>query len=240
MYWDYYLMGIILLPAIILAIYAQAKVSSTYAKYSKVLSKNGMTGAQVARLLLDCADLKNIKITQIGGNLTDHYNPQKQIVALSAWHNDSTSVAALGVAAHEVGHAIQEKNGYVPYKIRKFIIPVTNFLSSMLWPLVVIGLIFNFAAIPGSIVGDVLLWSGVTVFGLATLVDLVTLPVEFNASKRAINTLYKTEILDPSETAGAKKVLNAAALTYVAALLNSLLNLLRFVLVFLMNAKRDE
>ena len=110
----------------------------------------------------------------------------------------------------------------------------------MLWPLVVIGLIFNFAAIPGSIVGDVLLWSGVTVFGLATLVDLVTLPVEFNASKRAINTLYKTEILDPSETAGAKKVLNAAALTYVAALLNSLLNLLRFVLVFLMNAKRDE
>lgn len=240
MYWDYYIMGIILLPAIILAAYAQTKVSSTYAKYSKVLSKSGMSGSQVARLLLDCADLKNIRITQVSGSLTDHFDPKKQIIALSTSVHDSTSVAALGVAAHEVGHAIQEKDGYLPYKIRRFIIPVTNFLSTMLWPLVILGLVFNFAAVPGSIIGDIFLWSGVIVFGFATLVDLVTLPVEFNASKRAINTLYKTEILDPSETAGAKKVLSAAALTYVAALLNSILNLLRFVLVFLMNAKRDD
>lgn len=240
MYWDYYLMGIILLPAIILAAYAQAKVSSTYSKYSGMISKNGMTAAQVARLLLDCAELKHIKIVKISGSLTDHFDPKKQIIALSSSVYDSTSVAALGVAAHEVGHAIQEKDGYLPYKIRKIIIPTTNFLSSLLWPLVILGLIFNFAAMPGSFVGDVLLWSGVIVFGLAALVDLVTLPVEFNASKRAINTLYKTEILDATETAGAKKVLSAAALTYVASLLTSLLNLLRFILVFLMNSNRDD
>ncbi len=239
MYWDYYIMGIILLPAIILAAYAQTKVNTTYTRYSKMIAKSGMTGAEVARLLLDCADLKHIQVVRVQGELTDYYDPKKQVVALSNSVYDNQSVSALGVASHEVGHAIQDKNGYIPFKIRKAIIPVTNFLSSMLWPLVIFGLIFNFAAIPGSIIGDVFLWSGVIMFGFAALVDVVTLPVEFNASKRAINTLYKTEILDPTETAAAKKVLGAAALTYVASLLTSLLNLLRFVLVFLMHARDD-
>lgn len=240
MYWDYYFMGIILLPAILLAAYAQTKVSTTFAKYSKVLSQNGMTGSQVARVLLDCANLSHIKLTQVAGNLTDHFDHKKQLVALSTSVYDSASVAALGIAAHEVGHAIQARDGYLPYQIRRLIIPLTNFLSATLWPLVILGLAFNFAVVPGSLTGNIFLWCGVAVFGFATLVDLVTLPVEFNASRRAIDVLYKAEILTESETEGARKVLGAAALTYVAALLNSVLNLLRFILVFLMNAKRDD
>lgn len=240
MYWQYYIMGIILLPALLLAIYAQTKVNTTYSTYSKMLAKSGMTASQVARILLDCAELNNVKIIQVSGNLTDYYDPKKKVLALSSTVHDSSSVAAIGVASHEVGHAIQDKNGYVPFKLRSFIIPITNFMSTLLWPLVIMGLIFNFAAVPGSIVGDVFLWCGVIIFGLAVLIDLVTLPVEYNASKRAVNTLYKTEILDATETAGAKKVLSAAALTYVAALLTSILNLIRFLLVFLLNSKSSD
>ncbi len=239
MYWDYYVMGIILLPAIILAIYAQTKVSLTYTKFSTVLSKKGFKAQDMARILLDCADLQNISIKRISGELTDYYDHKKQVIALSASVYDSSSVAALGVAAHEVGHAIQYKDNYLPIKIRSFIIPLTKFSSTILWPLVVIGLMFNFAVIPGTMFGDIFLWIGVAFFGIMVLLDLVTLPVEYNASHRAITVLSQAEILDEEETNGAKKVLSAAALTYVASLLNSILNLVRFLLVFLMNRRDD-
>lgn len=240
LYWEYYLMGIILLPAIILAAYAQTKVSTTYRKYSQVFSKRGMKACELARLLLDCADLNHIQVTQVAGELTDYYDPKKQIVALSKSVHDSTSVAALGVTAHEVGHALQYKTNYLPMKLRSLIIPIAKFSSALLWPLVMIGLIFNFVAIPGSFIGDVFLWSGIIVFALAAILDLVTLPVEYNASKRAVEILSQTEILDEEESRGAKKVLNAAALTYVAALLNSILNLVRFLLVVLIHVKDKD
>lgn len=240
LYWEYYLMGIILLPAILLAIYAQSKVSSSYNKYSKIASAKGLTAFQMARLLLDCAELQNVEVVRVNGQLTDYYDPKKKIVALSASNHDSNSIAALGVAAHEVGHALQYKTNYLPIKLRSIIIPITNISSTLLWPLVMLGLILNFAAMPGSAIGNIFLWSGVIVFGLAALLDFITLPCEFNASKRALQLLEQTEILTPEETQGAKKVLSAAALTYVAALLNSILNLLRFVLVILMHTKRDD
>ena len=224
LYWEYYLMGIILLPAILLAIYAQSKVTSSYNKYSKIASAKGLTAFQMARLLLDCAELQNVEVVRVNGQLTDYYDPKKKIVALSASNYDSNSIAALGVAAHEVGHALQYKTNYLPIKLRSIIIPITNISSTLLWPLVMLGLILNFAAIPGSTIGNIFLWSGVIVFGLAALLDFITLPCEFNASKRALQLLEQTEILTPEETQGAKKVLSAAALTYVAALLNSILN----------------
>ncbi len=239
LYWEYYIMGIILLPALILAIYAQSKVNSTYGKFSQVMSKKGMKACEMARLLLDCAELQNVKVIQVAGNLTDYYDDKKKVVALSSSVYDSSSVAALGIAAHEVGHALQFKNNYLPVKIRNIIIPITNISSTLLWPLVMLGLIFNFAAMPGSLVGDICLWSGVIIFGLAALLDLITLPVEYNASHRAIQILSKTEILDDEETKGAKKVLGAAALTYVASLLTSILNLIRFLLVILMHSNRE-
>lgn len=240
MYWDYYLMGIILLPAILLAIYAQSKVNSTYSQFSKVLTEKGYKAQEVARLLLDCADLKNISIKRVDGRLSDYYDHNKQVVALSSSTYDSSSVAALGVAAHEVGHALQYKDNYLPIKIRTFIIPLTNAGSTLLWPLVIIGLMFNFAVYPGTIWGNLFLWIGVIFFGLAVILDLITLPVEYNASKRAVDLLSQTEILNEEETVGAKKVLNAAALTYVASLLNSMLNLIRFLLVFLVHSRRND
>ena len=194
----------------------------------------------MARLLLDCADLKNVEVIKINGHLTDYYDHKKQVVALSASNYESTSIAALGVAAHEVGHALQYKNDYLPIKLRSFIIPIVNFSSTALWPLVLIGLLCNFAVIPGTIFGNIFLWSGVAMFGLAAIFDLITLPCEYNASNRALQLLEQTEILTSEETQGAKKVLSAAALTYVASLLNSILNLVRFILVFLMHAKRDD
>lgn len=240
MYWDYYLMGIILLPAILLAIYAQSKVNNTYSQFSKVMAQNGLKAQEVARLLLDCADLKNITITKVNGKLTDYYDHKNQTLALSSSTYDSSSVAALGVAAHEVGHALQFKDEYLPIKIRSFIIPLTNISSTILWPLVLIGLALNFAIYPGTIIGNVFLWIGVAFFGIAVILDLITLPVEYNASRRAIELLSQTEILNEEETKGAKKVLSAAALTYVASLLNSILNLVRFVLVFIMNSRRND
>lgn len=240
MYWDYYIMGIILLPAILLAIYAQSKVSTTYATFSKVLSQKGIKSQEIARLLLDCADLNNITVTKVNGKLTDYYDHKNQVLALSSSTYNSASVAALGVAAHEVGHALQYKDGYLPIKLRSLIIPITRVSSTILWPMVVIGLMFNFAVYPGTTLGNIFLWIGIIFFGLAVVLDLITLPVEYNASNRALALLSQTEILTEEETKGAKKVLSAAALTYVAALLNSILNLLRFILVILMNSKRDD
>ena len=238
MYFEYYLMGIILLPGIILAIIAQSKVNSAYNKYSQVLSHSNVTAGDLIKTMLANADLSHIAVRQIGGKLSDHYNPKTEEICLSYDVYTSSSIAALGIACHEFGHALQKRDNYFPYKIRQFLVPVTNFASALLWPLVVIGLIFNFIAMPGSIIGNILMWCGIAFFCLSVLVNLATLPVEYNASNRAITLLRESGILDEEELRGTKKVLNAAALTYVASLVVSILSLLRFLIV-VMHSRRD-
>lgn len=237
MYWDYYIMGIILIPGLIIATIAQAKVSTNFNKYSKVLSKKGLTACQVARLILDSAGLTSVQIEKINGNLTDNYDPKREVISLSQGVYDSTSVASIGVATHEVGHALQYATNYKPIKIRMFLVHACNISSTLLWPLVVIGLILNLGL--GSVAGTVCLWCGIVLFGLSVLFNLITLPVEYNASNRAKSILINAGILDDEEMVGVNKVLNSAALTYVAALIVSMLNLARFLLVFLSKNNRD-
>ncbi len=237
MYWDYYIMGIILIPGLIIATIAQAKVSTNFNKYSKVLSKKGLTACQVARLILDSAGLTSVQIEKINGNLTDNYDPKREVISLSQGVYESTSVASIGVATHEVGHALQYATNYKPIKIRMFLVHACNISSTLLWPLVVIGLILNLGL--GSVAGTVCLWCGIVLFGLSVLFNLITLPVEYNASNRAKSILINAGILDDEEMVGVNKVLNSAALTYVAALIVSILNLARFLLVFLSKNNRD-
>ena len=237
MYWDYYIMGIILIPGLIIATIAQAKVSTNFNKYSKVLSKKGLTACQVARLILDSAGLTSVQIEKINGNLTDNYDPKREVISLSQGVYDSTSVASIGVATHEVGHALQYATNYKPIKITMFLVHACNISSTLLWPLVFIGLILNLGL--GSVAGTVCLWCGIVLFGLSVLFNLITLPVEYNASNRAKSILINAGILDDEEMVGVNKVLNSAALTYVAALIVSMLNLARFLLVFLSKNNRD-
>ena len=199
-----------------------------------------MKSQDLARLLLDCADLQEIQVIRVNGELTDYYDHKHKTVALSSSTYNSSSISALGVTAHEVGHALQYKNNYLPIKLRSIIIPIVNIWSNLLWPLVILGIILNFAVLPTSAAGKVLMWIGIGFYGLIALLDVITLPVEYNASHRAIKILEQSEILDKEETNKARKVLSAAALTYVASLLNSLLNLLRFILVFVMHSKKDD
>ena len=229
MYWDYYIMGIILLPGLILAIIAQAKMNTNYKKYSQVMSKNNTKACDIARLILDSAGLKQVQINKISGELTDNYDPKSQVVSLSSNVYDSTSVAAIGVACHEVGHALQYAQNYAPITIRMFLVKACNLSSTLLWPLVFIGLILNIGL--NSVAGVVCMWCGVIIFGLSVIFNLVTLPVEYNASNRAKSILSNAGILDSEEMEGVHKVLNAAALTYVASLVVSILNLIRFIIV---------
>ena len=223
-------MGIILIPGILFALIAQAKVNSSYRKYSKIASERNMTGAQVARLILDSAGLSNVQIQKIDGELTDNYNPKTNVVSLSKDVHDSTSVAAIGIASHEVGHALQYGTNYAPIKVRMFLVGACNISNVILWPLVLIGLLLNIGL--ESSFGYICMWAGIGFFGLSALFNFVTLPVEFNASNRAKAILSNSSILNPSEMEGVNAVLNSAALTYVAALVVSLLNLVRFILVF--------
>ncbi len=236
-YWTYYIMGIILLPGLLLAAYAQTKVSNSFGKYSQVVAKCGITASQLVRSLLDSAKLYNINVVKVGGNLTDYYDSKNKVIALSDKIHDSTSIAALGIATHEFGHALQDANKYVPYKIRQFMIPVAQFLSTLMWPLVIVGLVLNLGVFIPS-VGNIVLIIGSAFFGLAVLINLVTLPVEYNASRQATVLLKKGGVLDAEELDGAKKVLSAAAFTYVAALITSILSLLRFVLTILLFSSR--
>lgn len=233
MYWDYYLMGIILLPGLLLALIAQIKVSTNFAKYKKVASKKGMTASQVARLILDSASLNHVNVVKIDGELTDNYNPKTETISLSSEVYDSTSVAAIGIATHEVGHALQYASNYKPIKVRMGLVTACNIASKFLWPLVLIGLILNLGL--NTVAGNICMWCGIVLFSLAVIFDLITLPVEYNASNRAKSILSNAEILDGEEMVGVNKVLNSAALTYVAALIVSILNLLRFVLIFRRN-----
>lgn len=213
---------LLVLPAFLLALWAQFRVQSTYAKYSRVRSVRGRTAAEVARQILDDHGLGYVQVDRIGGKLTDNYDPRSNIVHLSQEVYDSSSIAAIGVAAHECGHAVQHAEEYGPLKLRSAIIPITNIGSSLSIPLFLIGLLFNFS---------ILMNIGILLFGLVALFQLITLPVEFNASRRALSTIGERGLLTDDETRGAKKVLSAAALTYVAALASSLAQLLRLVLI---------
>lgn len=220
MFWDPTF--ILLLPAIILAFYAQAKVQSTYSKYSEVPARTFKTGAQVSRELLDAAGLDNISVQMIPGNLTDHYDPKAGVLRLSHGVYQSNSVAALGIAAHEAGHAIQHSVGYFPMKIRAAIVPVANFGSTAAWPLFLIGLIFR---------SGILMDVGILFFTFAVLFQLVTLPVELDASRRAARILEQGGYVVGSDIRLVKKVLNAAALTYIAATAMAVLQLLRLLIL---------
>jgi Zn-dependent membrane protease YugP len=216
---------ILLVPAVILGIYAQIKVKSSFAKYSKVASSRGLTGADAARLVLDSAGLNNVGIEVAGGRLSDHYDPRTRVLTLSPDVGNSNSLAALGVAAHEAGHALQHAEGYAAFKVRSALVPVANIGSTLGMWLFIIGI---FVASSGS---HVLMNAGILLFSAAVLFTLVTLPVEFNASSRAMTLLTNKSILMGDELKGARKVLSAAALTYVAAALMAVLQLLRLILI---------
>ncbi len=228
MFLDYYYV-ILVLPALLLAMWAQGRVSSTYAKYGRVRSARRIPAQEAARQILLDNGLGNIPIQRVRGNLTDHYDPAARVLRLSDSVYGSDSVAALGVAAHECGHAIQHAQGYAPLMLRNAIIPVTNFGSKLSIPLILLGLVLGLAP---------LVQVGIWMFALMAVFQLVTLPVEFNASARALATLERENYLEPSELRGARKVLQAAALTYVAALLVTVMQLLRLVLLF-GNRRRD-
>ena len=219
-YYDWTIL--LILPALIISIWAQIKVSRTYESYSKLFVRNRMTGAEAARRVLDSAGLHHVEIERISGHLTDHFDRRKNIIRLSESVFDSPSAAAIGVAAHEAGHAMQYAKGYAPIKLRSAILPITRYGSILAIPLFLIGLIFaNYSL---AVVG-ILLYSTIALF------QLLTLPVEFNASARALETLRKNSILTGDELEASRKVLSAAALTYVAALLTSLLTILRLLVI---------
>ena len=219
---------ILLIPAMILSMWAQANVNGTFKKYSKVNNRFGYTGAEVARRILDMNGLYSVQIERVNGNLTDHFDPRTNVVRLSEATYDSTSVGAIGVAAHEVGHAVQHATGYTAIKIRNAIVPAVNICNMLSMPILVLGLFLSYTLVE----------LGIILFSATVLFQLITLPVEFNASSRAIKTLEGQNLLTADETAGAKKVLNAAALTYVAAAFSAIMSLLRIILIF-GNRRRD-
>ncbi len=217
---------ILVIIGAIICLIASARVKTTYAKYSKDRSMSGMTGAEAAERILRNAGIYDVSIGHVSGNLTDHYNPKTKVLNLSDSVYGSTSVAAIGVAAHECGHAIQHQEGYFPLSFRGALVPVANFGSTMAWPLIIIGLFFN------SHTGTFLIQLGIMFFSLAVLFQLVTLPVEFNASNRAVHILGSTGMLQDDELKKTRRVLRAAALTYVASAAAAILQLLRLVLLF--------
>lgn len=213
---------LILIPALLLGAYAQHKVSSTFNKYSKMNTIRGYTAAEVARQILDDNGLYDVQVAHVGGNLTDNFNPKTNIVSLSDTVYGSSSVAAIGVAAHECGHAIQHAQGYLPVKLRTALVPITNFGSSAGMIILLVGLLFasyNLAMF------------GILLYSLMAVFQLVTLPVEFNASNRALKTLERDGILYDDEVPAARKVLSAAALTYVAALVSTISTILRYLFI---------
>lgn len=218
---------ILVLPAMLFAMWASSHVNSTYKKYARQHNRRGMTAEAAARFILDRNGLQHIRIEHISGELTDHYDPTAEVIRLSDSVYGSTSTAAVGVACHETGHAIQHAVGYVPVKIRTAIVPITNFGAKLSVPLIVIGLLL-------ASLGDIFVYiayAGVACFGLSLVFQLVTLPTEFNASRRALDCIKNSNLLVGDEYDGAKKVLTAAALTYVAALAVTLMQLLRFIVI---------
>ncbi len=214
---------VLLVPAILLSLYSQFKISSSFRRYSQVRSRRGMSGAQVARAILQSQGLYDVRIEPIGGRLSDHYDPRTRVVRLSEDVYQGSSLASVAVAAHETGHALQHAGGYFPLQLRSTFVPVANFGSSLGPILILVGFFmssFNF-----------LLQIGILLFSFAVLFQLITLPVEFNASNRAMALLQEGGMLDGDEVRGARSVLNAAALTYVAAALAAVLQLARFIIL---------
>lgn len=216
---------LLVLIGVVLSMAASARVNSTFSKFSRVRSRTGMTGAETAKRLLDSQGIYDVQIRRVSGNLTDHYDPRTKTVNLSESVYDSASVAAVGVAAHECGHAMQDNAEYVPLKLRGAIVPVANIGAQLSWPLILLGV---FIGGFGSPVVSI----GILLFSLSVIFQLVTLPVEFNASSRAVRLLDSTGILAGEEVGYTKQVLGAAALTYVAAAAGSILQLLRLVILF--------
>ena len=214
---------ILVLPAMIIALFAQFRVKSAFSRYSQERCVSGLTGAETARRILELNGIYDIRIEHIAGDLTDHYSPNEKVIRLSDSVYNVQSIAAVGVAAHECGHAVQYATGYAPIKVRNAIIPVTNIGSTLSFPILLVGLILNFQP---------LVLVGIALFSIVTLFQLLTLPVEFDASRRALKTIDERGMLTPEEFTGAKKVLSAAAMTYVAALLTSLAQLLRLMILF--------
>jgi Zn-dependent membrane protease YugP len=225
-YYPYYFdpTYVLVIIGIIMTLAASAKVKSTFAKYSRIRSVSGLTGAQAAERLLHASGIYDVTIERIPGNLSDNYDPRSKVLHLSDSVYGQSSIAAIGVAAHECGHAIQHENNYAPLKIRGALVPVANFGSMAAWPLILIGALFA-----GS---QTLIDIGIILFSAAVLFQIVTLPVEFNASHRAIARLGETGILYGDELRDSKKVLDAAALTYVAAAAATVLQLLRLIMLF--------
>ena len=219
---------LLLIPGILLALYAQFKVTSTFNRFKQVGSRSGLTGAQAARMILDSNGCRDVEIEPVRGSLTDHYDPENNVLRLSSEVYGSSSIAAIGVAAHEAGHAIQDAQSYAPLAIRANLVPVANIGSSMAMPLFFLGLLMSW---------EPLLKVGILCFAFSVLFYVVTLPVEFNASRRAV-TLLAAGYLSDDEVRGVKAVLSAAALTYVAAALQAVLQLLRLVL--LANSRRRD
>lgn len=216
---------VLVLIGIVLCMAASARVRSTYSKYAQIRSRSGLTGREAAERILRSAGIYDVRVEHVSGNLTDHYDPRNKVLRLSDATYQSASVAAVGVAAHECGHAIQHEQGYAPLSIRSAIVPVANFGSAIAWPLILFGLLFNSRS------SYLLIQIGILAFSFAVLFQIVTLPVEFNASKRAVRILGESGMLLPEELRMTRKVLGAAALTYVAGAASAVLQLLRIILL---------
>ena len=233
-YYGYYFdpTYILIIIAAIISLIAQWRVNSSFSKYSRVASMSGMTGAQAARMILQSNGINDVSVQRISGKLTDHYNPSTKVLNLSESVYGSTSVAAIGVAAHECGHAIQHARGYFPLSLRTALVPVANIGSQLSWVFIIVGAILSF--------NQTLITIGIIMFSAAVLFQLVTLPVEFNASARALEQLESNGILYRDEVSQTRKVLSAAALTYVAAAATAILQLLRLIILFGGRDRRDD
>ena len=219
---------VLVLPCVLLSLWASANVNSTFKKYSRQFSRRQLTGAEAAQRVLYAHGVRNVRIERISGNLTDHYDPRTNVIRLSEDVYGSTSTAAIGVACHEAGHAVQYAQEYAPIRLRAAIIPVTNLGSRLAMPLILLGLVLP---VLGSF-SDLLIYLGIACFGLSLIFQLVTLPVEFNASSRALAAIENGQLLTDEELRGARKTLRAAALTYVAATAVALAQLLRLLAIF--------
>ena len=220
---------ILLIPAILLTLYAQGKVTRAYRAFSGVANRRGITGAQAARRILDANGLSNVRIEMTGGTLTDHYDPKERVMRLSPQVYNDSSIASVSIAAHESGHAIQHGTGYGLLSFRNAIVPLVNVVSTLSWPLLLAGIVI--AGTGRITTGNLIFDIGILFFAGVVVFHLVTLPVELNASNRAIAQLQQLGIVGADETKGAKKVLSAAAMTYVAALATAVLNLVRLLLI---------
>jgi len=227
---------VLVLPCILLSLWASANVNSTFKRYSSQYSIRRLTGAEAAQRVLNANGVHGVRIERVSGNLTDHYDPRTNVIRLSDSVYSSTSTAAIGVACHEAGHAVQYAQSYAPIKLRAAIIPLTNFGSKIAMPLILAGILLSTMGA----FSDTLVYMGIAAFGLSLVFQIITLPVEFNASRRAMQAIEQTNILTEDEQRGARKTLRAAALTYVAATAVALAQLLRLIMIFGGRRRRND